>query len=535
MLNNPDVLIVGGSLTGLSEAVFLSYQGVRCMVIERHAATTVQYKFAGISPRSMEIYRSVGIDEDIRQNRTGDQKSGEIARARNLADPDVTLMGRPWADTADLSSSTAETCDQESLEPILRAHAERLGADVRFHTELLDFEQDDREVSARVRNLETGQEEVIKASYLVAADGVAGTVREKLGIGRQGPGILQHWMNVIFETDLQPYLMGEKFTACFVTDINGTFTPRGSRWLMALQYQPEQGQRPEDFNEEYTAQLVRKGAGRDDVSVRLFDARKWDVMAYVADRFQEGRTFLIGDAAHVMPPTGGFGGNTGIHDAHNLAWKLAFVLRGNANGQLLESYNTERRPVTQRTSGQALSRLSAWFKDLSNHVPAPEPIVDDLAVIFGYLYQSGAVIPEEWSNEAFEDPRDPSGRPGSRAPHLMIEREGTNVGIHDLVSKGFIVLTGPVGHPWCDAAAQASRRFGMELPCICIGGSGDTIDLQGHFQSSYGVGEDGAVLIRPDGFIAWRSRDSATDPASVLDRVLTKLFLKPGKGVRIAS
>jgi putative polyketide hydroxylase len=219
------VLILGGSLNGLTSAVLLANFGVRCIVIERHSETTAQYKFAGISPRSMEICRSAGVEDEIRTKRTGDQKSGEIARGRNLSDPDIKFMGKAWAATPDLSACSAETCDQERLEPILRTHAERLGADVRFTTELIGFEQDEHEVRARVRNLATGSSEVITASYLVAADGVAGKTREKLGIERHGPGFLQHWMNIIFETDLEPYLQEKLFTSCFVTDINGTLTP----------------------------------------------------------------------------------------------------------------------------------------------------------------------------------------------------------------------------------------------------------------------------------------------------------------------
>src|ERR1041384_3772497 len=127
------VLVVGGSLNGLTAALLLAHRGVRCTVIERHPATTVQYKFAGISPRSMEIFRSLGIEDEIRAHRTGDQKSGEIARARNLADPDVQFLGKPWADPSELGAAASATCDQDRLEPILRAHAERLGADIRFH------------------------------------------------------------------------------------------------------------------------------------------------------------------------------------------------------------------------------------------------------------------------------------------------------------------------------------------------------------------------------------------------------------------
>jgi putative polyketide hydroxylase len=207
-------------------------------------------------------------------------------------------------------------------------------------------------------------------------------MRQALGITRHGPGVLQHWMNVIFDTDLKPILDGRPIRSVFLTDINGTFVPRdGGRWLMAVQYVPEQDQRPEDFTDAYCLDLIRRGAGRSDLTVKIVDARPWDAAAEVADRYAAGRAFLVGDTAHVIPPTGGFGGNTGIHDAHNLAWKLAAVLRGVAGPRLLETYDEERRPVAEGTMSQALARLQAWFKDPSNKLPPAEPIIDDYAVI----------------------------------------------------------------------------------------------------------------------------------------------------------
>lgn len=492
-------------------------QGVRCTVVERHPATTVQYKFAGISPRSMEIYRSADLQHEIRAHRTGDQKAGEIARARNLSDPEVHFLGKPWADMSELTAATAETCDQDRLEPILRSHAERLGADVRFNTELVAIEQDAREVRGRVRNRATGEEETIVASYAIAADGIGGKVREWLGIGRSGPGVLQHWVNLIFDTDLQPFLQDRRFTSCFVTDVNGSIVPREDRWLLALQYDPDRGEKLEDFDQNRTTELVRRASGRADTRVKLFDARDWAVAAYIAERFCEGRIFLLGDAAHAMPPTGGFGGNTGIHDAHNLAWKLACVLRGSASPALLDTYDAERRFVAEHTLRQALARLSAWFKDQSNKLPPPEAIEDDAAVIFGYVYPEGAFVPERRSDHAFEDPRQPSGRPGSRAPHFMVDYAGACFAVHDLLAGRFTLLAGPEGQAWRDAS-NTDRKVPLQF--ICVDGAAETTR---RFRELYGVNARGAVLVRPDGFIAWRSVGGVDDPVAAVDDALTRI------------
>jgi putative polyketide hydroxylase len=534
MATNNSVIIVGGSLNGLSTALLLARRKVPTLVVERHPTTSIQYKFRGISPRSMEIYREARIEAEIRAHRTGDQQAGGIARVKNLADKSVHWETPPWEDVRDLSPTTAATCDQDQLEPILREHAERLGAEVRFNTELVDLRQDDREVKASIRDRGTGKEETVTAAYLVAADGANGNIREMLGIERQGPGVLQHWMNVIFDTDLKPFLEGKRFTACFIMDINGTFVPRegSERWLMAVQYFPERGERPEDFNEAHCTELIRKGAGRSDVKVKLVDARPWEVAALVADQFRQGRVFLVGDTAHVMPPTGGFGGNTGIHDGHNLAWKLAAVLQGVAGAELLDTYDSERRPVAERTLAQALARLQAWFKDPSKKLPPAEKIIDDFAVHFGFLYHHGALIPaEEFStSEAFEDPRKPTGRPGSRAPHVVVERAGQKLSTIDLFDGQWTLLVGSDGRAWCEAADRTPAASAIDLQSYWIGPGADLKDIDNRWTAAYGVGGDGATLVRPDGFIAWRARGAVAQPAAVLRDVFESLSILNSAG-----
>jgi putative polyketide hydroxylase len=501
-----EVIIIGGGLNGLAAAALLAHHGVRCIVIERHVATSIQYKFAGISPRSMEILRTVGLEPEIRDQRTGDQQGGGLGRTRNLAAPDLQWNDAAWPDASPFSPTQPATCDQHVLEPILKRRAEALGAQVRFDTEFLSLEQDAHGVRIRVRDRATGAGAQIEAAYLIAADGANGGIRESLGIARHGAGVLQHWMNVIFDTDLQPMIGGRRFTACFVTDINATFTPRaGGRWLLSLQYSPEQGERPEDFDAARVRELVRRGAGNPDARADLVDARAWDAAAYVADRFHAGRCFILGDAAHLMPPTGAFGGNSGIHDAHNLAWKLAHVLHRGASPKLLETFDAERRPVICATLDQALARLKRWFRDLSGRIPETGEMVPDYDVVFGQRYREGAVVADAGANGAsFAAHAALSGEPGTRAPHRFITYAGAPISTLDLFDRDFVLLVAP-GSAW--RAPAGMQRVELD-------------DL-----GAFGVSEPGAVLVRPDGFVAWRSPTLPADPAAVLGAVSASLGL----------
>lgn len=521
------VLIAGGSLNGLTMAMLLARRGVPCVVVERHPRTSIQYKFRGISPRSMEIYRGAGIEAEIRASNAIDDRSAYVARMKNLADAEVSWQGIPWSDTSDISPAAAATCDQDQLEPILRTHAERHGADVRFNTELVSFTQSRHEVLARIRDRSTGAEQDVRAQYLIGADGTQSSVREALGILRHGPGVLQHWMNVIFEADLPTVIDGRAIRAVFVTDINGTLVPRGDgRWLMAVQFAPDRHERTEDFTPDHCRDLIRRAAGRPDLSVDIVDARPWEAAAAVADRYREGRVFLVGDSAHVMPPTGGFGGNTGIQDAYNLAWKLEAVLKDAAGPELLDTYDAERRPIADRTVAQALARLQAWFKDPSRKLPPPEPIKDDNAVIFGYRYPAGAFIDDgDGADDLFEDPHAPSGRPGSRAPHVVVTHRGARMSTIDLFSDRWILASGPRGNDWSTWMSRSSAARLLGVVWHGIQPSSDLEDLTDRFSAAYGVEADGAVLIRPDGFVAWRHA-RAKDGAKALDTALERLWIR---------
>ncbi|MFQ3545547.1 FAD-dependent monooxygenase [Halobacillus rhizosphaerae] len=524
METKTSVLIIGGGLCGLSAALFLANRNIDCIVIERHRTTSIQYKFSGISARTMELYRQVGIEKEIREQRQR-QESNNVIIAKNLQDKDYRIMEIEQADTSQLSPIRHATCEQDRLEPILKEKAVELGADIRFHTEVTDIRQDKDKVKVSIKNLSNQQTSDIHAAYVIAADGTNGKTRERLGVNRQGPGLLQNWLNVIFNTDVEPMINGHTFTASMLEDINGSLVPRegSTRWSMSVQYFPQKGEKLSDYNEERCKELIKKGMGRDKVKGNIVDIRSWEAAAWIAEQFVVGRTFFIGDSAHVIPPTGGFGANTGIQDAYNLAWKLGAVIKGPAGEDLLTTYEQERQPVAYKTMQQALARLQAWFKDPSNKLPPAEKIIPDNYVVFGYRYQSGCLIPEtgQFNQEIFENANNPTAVPGARAPHLDLKGSGESVSTIDLFLDQWVMLTGENGEKWEEAIQQS--KWANQVASYKLGPNGDLND-GGKFLETYTIEKDGAVLIRPDGFIAWRSMQMKDHPAELMDEVFERLF-----------
>ena len=288
------------------------------------------------------------------------------------------------------------------------------------------MEQDAESVTARVRDRSDGSERSVRAGYLVAADGSRSPVREQLGIRLRGHPPFAQCLTIYFRADVRPLLRDRVLSVVYVfnDDVQGffRFEIEGDAGFLAVNAARDgRGERTSDVaadqSEARCVQLVRTGLGVPDLPVEIENVQPWIASAEWAERFSDGRIFLAGDAAHAMPPTGGFGGNTGVHDADNLAWKLAAVLNGTAGPELLATYDAERRPVGEFTAEQAYTR---WVVRL-----APElgkeglaPFVPDAPIELGYRYRSDAIVGEEGDDGAlYENPHEPSGSPGARAPH----------------------------------------------------------------------------------------------------------------------
>lgn len=527
------VMVVGGSLVGLSASVFLGRLGIEHCVVERHAATSAHPRGRGNNMRTMELFRTAGLEPHIRKAATTLSKNHGILQVDTLRGENrrwlsARITGRP--PEADLCSTIRCACSQNDLEPVLLQGARDLGGDVRFGTELLSFSQDDDGVRAVLQTRDTGETYTVRTDYLLAADGPRSPVRQRLGIEHSGSGDLFHNVSVTFRSKLLREVAGEqKFVVCYVTDPTGegVLLPvdNEEQWVFHVPWFPERGQTLEHFTDARITDHIRAAAGVRDLDVEITGRAPWHAADRVANSYRDGRVFLIGDSAHEMPPTGAFGSNTGIQDAHNLAWKIAAVLRGWAGSTLLDSYEAERRPVAQTTSARATLQAAREQHPGYSARTASNDTADLMTVALGYRYASRAVVGANAEDPVIPDVLCLNGEPGSRAPHLWVTRDGAKVSTVDLYERSFVLLCGRPG--WRTAARGVGARLNVPLDVYSIG-DGVEYDLDtggaADWSSVYGVAPEGAVLVRPDGFVAWRAEAETADMEKELTGVLLQIL-----------
>jgi putative polyketide hydroxylase len=511
------VLVVGGSLVGLSSALFLAWHGVPTVLVEPHVGSSPHPRAIGYTARTMELFRAVGLGDSIPQAPPGFR----LRRAR------VESLAGKWFDASDWtpekkgpppppvesSPCTGAAIAQDRLEPLLRERAKALGAELRLGTELVRFEQDASGVTAFLRE-RGGRESTLRAAYMIAADGSRSAVRESLGIGREGRGHIRTVRSVLFRAPLEQYLeSGISQFEIEQPDLKAFLTTYGDgRWVLMFTDDVER-------DEPALRAAVLQAIGRTDLQVDLITTGRWELTALITNEFASGRVFLAGDAAHTLPPTrGGFGANTGIHDADNLAWKLSAVLSGVSTPRLLDTYQAERHPVAWMRLLQTFARPD-YAKDAAG-IADGVAILDDVAMELGQLYRSTAVLgagpelppaarPEEWA-----------GQPGTRAPHVWIQKDGKRVSTLDLFQRGWVLLADDAR--WSGAAAQAAERLGIGVECLRLGADVQHPEPDA-LRRAFGLGPSGASLIRPDGYVAWRADALTEDPAGALTEALGRV------------
>jgi 2-polyprenyl-6-methoxyphenol hydroxylase-like FAD-dependent oxidoreductase len=531
-----DVLIVGGSLVGLSAATFLAWHGVSTLSVERHHGTAIHPRAGHFHLRTLEVLRSVGLEDRVKaESEKQFDPDGAINAVESLAGKEIaTYIANLNAGVAEISPSTRLFMTQQSLEPLIRDRAQELGAAMRYATELVSFEQDKDGVTGLIRNVVTGETETVRAKYMIAADGNRSPLRELLGIRTRGHGLLAECVTIYFHADCGAAVRGRNLGVIYVfnPELRGFFrlVRTGDSGFLAVMTRGDMS-RPDALNvadgidEERSIAFVRSATGMPDSHVAIEDIAAWRAVAEVAERFTEGRVFLVGDAAHVMPPMGGFGGNTGVQDTHNLAWKLALVLKGVAGRELLATYNIERQPIGELAMQQAYTRYVLRVVP-ERGKEGMQPLVDDLSLEIGYRYRSAAIVAESDSaTSLFEDPRKSKALPGTRAPHVVLQRAGKPISMLDLFTRNFCVLAAADGGAWCDAGRAAAGDLGLALDAHGVG-HGDVSDPDGRFADAYGLSPSGAVIVRPDGFVAWRAVDAAGASKAAMTALLSSLLCR---------
>jgi putative polyketide hydroxylase len=523
------VLIVGAGFAGLTAALLLSYRGIACRVIERRATTTHHPKAHGINLRSLELLRIVpGLEDELHDASRAQPDECTVWIGETITGPAIeTLLTPARCRRPHLSPARICSAGQDRVEPILLRRARGLGANVEFETEFVGFEEKPEGILATARNLNRSEPELILADYLIGADGASGKIRERLGIAMQGRGTFSHAVSILFEADLPSILHERGFLLCYLRNHNftGAFVTCDDphRGQLNIEYDPL-CESTADFDVARCVDLVRSALGMPGLAVNVLEVLPWKMSALLADRMSCGRVFLAGDAAHIVPPVGGLGGQTAIQDAADLAWKLALVLQGHADPNLLATYDAERRPVAELTIARQtenyVERMHPERVDLRHASPLP----DYLAVAMGYHYRSDAILDDATGiGPRAEGPSVPSGRPGTRLAHVPLLRDGVTISSLDLIAaRGFTLIAAPVARDWVMAAREIAEATRLPIDIVRIGH--DVTDPDGSFLSKSGLAFDGALLVRPDGFIAWHSGTGTPDPTQVLNHVFGRVF-----------
>jgi 2-polyprenyl-6-methoxyphenol hydroxylase-like FAD-dependent oxidoreductase len=532
------VLAVGGSLVGLSTSVLLASYGVPHLVVESHPGTAIHPRAASFHQRTMEVFCSVGLQREVEEAAAREfRHGGAIVAVESLGGKELAYFYRSYNEGVEgLSPTDRLFITQVGLEPILRQRASDLGAEHLFGTDLVSFETRDDHVVSVIRPHGGGPQEEVISDYLVAADGAHSAVREQLGIPMTGHGSFADCVTIYFKADVNPLMGDRNLSVVYVNhpELTGffRFSITGDSGFLAVfaTLEPDGARNTrvgEDISGEQCVELVRTALGSvSGLPVDIESIQRWSAMAATAAAFQSGRVFLAGDAAHVMPPTGGFGGNTGVADAYNLAWKLAFATRGIAGPGLLDTYGAERRPISALTVEQAYTRY-ALRVDPSLPRDDLMPPLDDAAIELGAIYRSSAVHPEHAPEQQLDDPHARTWTVGARVPHVPLTDNGSQSSTLDAADGGFALLADHGHDVWRRAAGDVEESLGVAVAVKPID-PGSLPEPAEPPAENAGPGWTGAALIRPDGVIAWKPQVPAAEAAGRLGAVMAGLLSRDG-------
>jgi putative polyketide hydroxylase len=528
------VLIVGAGVAGLATSTLLAEHGVRSLLVEKRREIFIYPKARNLSFRSLEILRGLGLGDQV--HAVADRVSDMVVKPTlNNAEENLAIdIHALFAGLDQLSPEPAvQYCPQSSLEPILLAETRRRGSEVRYATELRSFEQDDACVTAVLRDLESGEEQMVRADFLIAADGVHSKIRESLDITTAGYGALPIFVVFIYFRApwrrFIPHLSEGDGVQVRNPDVDGIFlVAKDDLGMFITTYFPDKGETAAQFTPQYCRDLLTNAIG-EQIDLEIIEAAAWQPYEQVADRFQSGRVFLVGDSGHTMPPFKAGGANTAIQSAHNLVWKLAAVLGGTADAALLDSYHAERHPVGKFAARQSLTGPTVGLLRLQDEGPGlpPEEEASMFSLLVGYQYRSAAVVsdqPPPANTDAVSLVEELGAQPGTRVPHAWVQRAGRRVSTLDLVGPAFTLFTGSSGTAWATAAEAVSDTLHVPIRVHCISSDSEIRDIDGRWAHSTGLSPDEALLVRPDGFVAWRTGALPPSPENCLSQVLRQIL-----------
>jgi len=552
------VLVVGGGPVGLVTSLLLTQQGIDHVVVERRPQVLGAPAAHVVSARTFEILRSAGVDMDRVLAACAPAEEGAWVRwVTTLAGQELGRVPFERQHRLDELDSVTPTplrnLSQHRLEAVLRDHVPGLAEGVEWSGS--DHGRDG--VTSTLRDVATGATTAVRSRWVVAADGAGSRIRASLGIPMEGPDVLQDFVMIHARVDLRS-LVGERPATLYWTmdpDVRGVFVAHdlGGTWVFMHEWDPSV-ETIGDYTPERCADLFRAAAGVPDLDLAIEHVRPWRMSCQLAEHYREGPVFLVGDAAHRFPPTGGLGLNTGVADAHNLVWKLAAVEHGWAADDLLDTYEGERRPVARANADKSLENAMRMIDvfvacgaagtleesraafDAALAGPEGRAAItaategqdehfDMLGLQLGFTYDadSGPVLDDGTAPVAVDNPvREyaPSTRPGGRLPHAWVERDGVRVSTLDLVrGDRFVLLTSSPA--W---AAAGDALVGGSVPLAVVRFGSDVTDRDGSWEAVAGLGDAGAVLVRPDQHVAWRSTGGSDDPAAALADALGRLL-----------
>lgn len=555
-----DVLIVGAGPVGLTVSILLGRLGLSTRVVERRAGLHEAPQAHVVSARTMEIFRAAGIaDADLRALGSSPADLTNVQWVQTLAGPELGRFVLATPERVGKMLATSPTplanVSQHRLEPLLLAHARGAGAAFSFSAEWQGFTRDGEALVSRVADGRSGATREIRSRFLLGCDGAGSPVRRALGIAMTGPDRVQTFVNVHLRANLRTLVKERAAVLYWHVDPQapGVFIAHDidSTWVFMHPYDPAQ-RSTGDWSEGVCRALVSRALGaKAEFEIRSIDT--WVMTAQVAERYGEGAVVVVGDAAHRFPPTGGLGMNTGIADAYNLSWKIAAVHDGRAAPALLETYGRERRPIAQTNCDQSLRNHYKMGEVIAalgvppglSHTEVRESIrgltsdaerravfqaaIDRQAAHFdmtgldlGQAYQDGALVPDGSPLPIVADPVTdyaPGTRPGARLPHAWVERDGVRISTLDLVdARAPVLIAGVNAAGWREAA----RR--RDVSVVTIGAGFDVSDPSGDWSRVAEISAEGALLVRPDGHVGWRSVDAVAEPDRVLGEAVARIF-----------